>query len=114
MDCEKLSPKALKIFKQIKTYFPLDPWSKPQWVKEGGLYNNGRYDLRKKNDRQRLIKWHEGLIGSTIVLFARSARDSGNKLTRSVFHFKGCKKWIELTILLYELDFQIETLDFID
>ena len=111
MDCEKISPHALDIFEEIKAYYPSDPWSRPQWTEEGKVFDNGWHDLRKKEDREKLITWYEHLIGSTIVVFAGRDKYDGKELSPSVFHFEMYKKWIELAVLLKELDFQIETLD---
>ena len=112
MDCEKLSPNALKIFEKIKTYYPPDPWKNLQWKEEGLVYDNGWHDLRKGDDRGKLIGRWEHTIGSTIVMFA--SQNKNKKLTRSVFHFKMSKRWIEIAVLLKELDFQIETLDLVE
>ena len=112
--CEKLSPNALKIFESIKTHYPPDPWKCPQWSAEGLVFDNGWYDLRKGEDRGKLISRYEHQIGSTIVVFARNNKDKKRKLTRSIFHFKLSKRWIELAVLLHELDFQIETLDLLE
>lgn len=114
MDCQELSPNARKIFERIKEYYPLDPWGKQQWSEEGTVTDNGVFDLKKAEDRSKLISRYESLIGSTIVMFAKSESDTGNKITRKVFHFKMSKKWIELAVLLHELDFQIETMDLVD
>ena len=111
MDCEKLSADALNIFEQIKVYYPPNPWNKPRWTKNGKVNDNVWRDLRKKEDRAKLIAWYENLIGRAIVSRAGTLRNRREKLTRSVFNFKLCKKWIELATLLHELDFQIETLD---
>lgn len=113
MDCEKLSPNALKIFEKIKKYYPPNPWNK-QWTEEGMVYDNGWHDLRKGGDRGKLIRRWEHTIGSTIVMFASQCSNRNDKLTRAVFSFKLSKKWIELAVLLKELDFQIETLDLVE
>ena len=114
MDCEKLSPDALKIFEEIKTYYPLNPWATPQWKEEGLVYDNGWHDLRKAEDRDRLIKKFEHIVGHVIIISARSRKDRNQKLTKSVFNFRAEKRWIEVAVLLYELDFQIETMDLVN
>lgn len=114
MDCPKLSPNARKIFEKITTFYPPDPWHQPQWIAEGKVFDNGWYDLRKAKDRDELIRWYERLIGHFIVESARVARDKKKKLTHSVFSLRVSKRWIELVVLFYELDFQIETLDFVE
>lgn len=114
MDCEKLSLNALKIFEQVKTHYPPDPWNKQQWAKDGTVYDNGWHDLRKAEDRDRLIKKYEHIIGHVIVLSARSKMERGEVLNRSVFDFRASKRWIEVAGLLYDLDFQIETMDLVE
>lgn len=115
MDCEKLSPNALKIFERIKKFYPPDPWDNPQWTEEGRVNDNGWRDLRKKADRDKLMKKYEHVIGFVIVASARSLIDKKEKLTRrSVFNLKASRGWIELACLLYDLDFQIETLDLVE
>ena len=111
MDCEKLSPNALKIFEKIKKYYPNDPWDNLRWSQEGLVFFHGWHDLRKSENRHQLIKEYELQVGSMIVMFAKIARERNQDLTPSVFRFKMSRKWIELAVLLHELDFQIETLD---
>ncbi len=114
MNCDQLSPNALKIFEQIKVYYPLDPWKKQRLYAEGKIYDNGWYDLRKAEDRDKLIKKYEHIIGHVIVLSARNKMERGEVLTKSVFNFRASKRWIEIAGLLYDLDFQIETLDLVE
>ena len=114
MDCVELSPNARKIFEKITTYYSPDPWGHPQWTEEGKVFDNGWHDLRLAKDRDKLIKWHEYLIWHHLVEAARTINDKKLKLTRTVFNFKMSKRWIELTVLLYELCFQIETLDLVE
>lgn len=114
MDCKKLSPNALEIFEKIKAYYPLDPWNKLQWYQEGKVYDNGWHDLRKAEDRDKLIKKYEHIIGHVIVLSARNKMERGEVFTKSVFNFRASKRWIEIAGLLYDLDFQIETLDLVE
>lgn len=114
MDCEKLSPNALKIFEQIKTHYPPDPWGKLQWTPEGTVYDNGWHDLRKSEDRNKLIKKYEHLIGHLIVLSARNKMERKEVLNKSVFNLRASKRWIKIAELLYDLNFQIETLDLVE
>lgn len=114
MDCEKLSPNALKIFEKIKAYYPVDSWKNQQWTGVGTVYDNGWHDLKKAEDRDKLIKKYEHIIGHVIVLSARNKMERGEVLTKSVFDFRGSKRWIEIAGLLYDLDFQIETMDLIE
>lgn len=111
MDCQELTPNARRIFGQITAYYPPDPWKNPRWTDNGRVNNNGWHDLRNKNDREKLVKWYEHLIGSTVVSSARNAKDKHQELTHSVLNLQMSRRWIELAILLHELDFQIETLD---
>lgn len=114
MDCDQLSPNARKIFENIKAYYPPDPWGDPRWEEAGRVYGNGWKDLRKKEDRDTLVNWYKFLIGSIIITSAIENKIRRKKLDRSVFHFKMSKNWIELAVLLEELDFQIETLDLVE
>ena len=114
MDCKELSPNALNIFKQIKKYYPPDPWNEPRWTEEGKVFDNGWYDLRTGGDRGKLIGHYEYQIGATVVIFAEGVKKRNEELTESVLNLSLSKKWIELTILLKELDFQIETLDLVE
>lgn len=114
MDCEKLSPNALKIFEKITAYYPPYPWKRPRWTPNGMVHDNGWHDLRKKEDRDKLIRRWEHTIGATVVMFANQRNNRKKKLTRSVFNFKMSRRWIELAVLLKELDFQIETMDLVE
>ena len=111
MDCVELTPNARKIFDEIKAYYPPDSWKNPRCTDNGRVSDNGWHDLRNKADRDKLIRFYQHLIGSTVVLSACSARDKHQKLTNSLLNLKMSRRWIELAILLHELDFQIETLD---
>ena len=48
------------------------------------------------------------------MIFAKSQVQKTGKFTRNVFHFQMSKKWVGLAVLLYELDFQIETMDLVE
>lgn len=113
MDCKQLSLSARMIFEKITEYYPNDPWNNMQWSSVGSVNDNGWYDLRKSKDRSKLIERYQHMIGYTIVMFAKGARDKGQNITPSVFHWSLSKRWIELAVLLLELDFQIETLDLV-
>ena len=114
MDCTELSPNARKIFDEIKTHYLPDPWGNPQWKEEGVVYDNGWHDLRKNSNRTQLVKWYEHLIGHVIVSSASAAKNKKEEITGSVFNFKTLRRWIELAVLLYELDLQIETTDLVE
>lgn len=111
---EELSENSLKIFEKIKAYYPPDHWGRPQWKPEGIVFDNGWRDLRQKEVRDERLKWYENLIGGTVITFAEAeVRDTG-KFTRAAFHFDMAKKWIELALLIRELDFQIMTMDIVE
>lgn len=115
MDCSELSPNARRIFEKITVFYPPDSWNEPQWTEEGRVFDNGWYDLREAKDRDKLIKWYERLIGHHLVGSVCFARDRKEKpIPFVLFNFRMYEKWIELVVLLYELDFQIETLDFVE
>lgn len=114
MDCEKLSPNAQKIFNQIASHFPSNPWGRQMWSVDGIIEDNGVYDLRKGEDRGKLIARYESQIGNAVVLFARSRVYKKEELTPEVFSFNLSKKWIEIAVLLYKLDFQIEIWDLME
>ncbi|MBX4190120.1 hypothetical protein KW791_02395 [Candidatus Parcubacteria bacterium] len=111
MDCEKLTPNALKIFEKIKSLYPPDPWGHGQWEEEGRIYDNGWHDLRKEQDREKLIKWYAHMIGSSVITFAEAQQMKTGKFTKKSFHFKMSKEWILKALILRELDYQIETQD---
>ncbi|MBI3274358.1 MAG: hypothetical protein HYZ69_04405 [Candidatus Colwellbacteria bacterium] len=111
MDCETLSPNARKIFEKITEYYPNDPWDNMQWSPDGLVCDHGWHDLRRSTDRNELIERYQHTIGCTVVTFAKGAREKDQEITPSVFNWELSKQWIELAVLLLELDFQIETLD---
>lgn len=117
MDCQELSPNARKIFDKIKTYYPPNPWGKPRW-KEDGLvqdYSNTTwYDLRKFEDRHKLIDDYTSDIGRSVILEYGSLRREGKEIRACDFNLKACERWIDLVVLLEELDFQIETMDLME
>lgn len=108
VDCETLSPNARKIFDKIKEHY-----LNPQWTEDGTVFDNGWQDLRKGEVRGRLIERCEHQIGAVIVMLAKGTKEKGEKITESVFDFRLSRRWIELAVLLYELDFQIETVDLV-
>lgn len=114
MDCEKLSPNALKIFEKIKVCYPPDPWKAPQWTEYGTVYDNGWHDLRKSEDRNKLMERYTSAIGRIILMTARISRDQSKELRGCDINLKMCERWIDLVILLEELDFQIETMDLVE
>jgi hypothetical protein len=120
-DCEQLSAKARKFFEQIIPHFGkngLDPWNKPVWEAEGVIHELGspRYDLRTSADRQKMIDWYQHMIGHSVYLTACSYRKVHGSLDNfdREHYSRTIQKWSELLILLYDLDFQIETLDLVE
>lgn len=116
-DCEQLSSNARRIFEKMKEHYPPNPWGESCW-KEDGLvqdYSNTIwYDLRKSRDRQTLIDKYISDIGRRIVLTARSFRKEKKKLRACDINLKACERWIDLVMLLGDLDFQIETMDLVE
>jgi len=120
-DCEQLSANARKIFEKIIPYFGkkgLDPWGKPVWEAEGIIHETGspRYDLRTSAGRQKMIDWYQHMIGHSVYIDADSYRRKHRSLqgfTRQRYS-RMVRNWAELLVLLYDLDFQIETLDLVE
>lgn len=115
-DCEKLSPKALKIFEQLKPYFPPDPWGNSNWNEDGTVRSNGLFDLRKSSDRNKLIEKIKSTLGSFVEISAGSyKRKNGSLEGFEIDHFgMMIRREVDLLFTLNELDFQIETLDFVE
>jgi hypothetical protein len=115
-DCEVLTPNARKIFEKLKPFFPPDPWKKPNWFEDGTVRDNGLFDLRKSQDRTRLIETSKSTLGSFVELQAIIYQKKNGTLEGfEVDHFgQMIKKEAELLLLLNDLDFQIETADLID
>lgn len=121
MDCERLSLKAQKIFKQIILYYPPDPWNNLRWTDEGKVWSNGWHDLRKGKDRNYLIEHQKQFIGYQIQIEASSYKQKHKCVPRGELgwmvdftrhHFPQSTQYsVELLLLLLDLDFQIETLD---
>ncbi|MEK7227378.1 MAG: hypothetical protein AAB641_00610 [Patescibacteria group bacterium] len=53
-DCDKLSPKAIEIFKKLKLFFPPGPSQELRWKESGKIFDNEWLDLRKGTERQEL------------------------------------------------------------
>lgn len=115
-DCEELSPNARKLFDQIKAYFPLDPWLKPQSTEDGKVFENIWYDLRKSSDRDLLAGKKRNLLGVLVELSAiEYKKQYGSLLGFANRHLNPLIAYIaELLLLLTDLDFQIETLDLVE
>lgn len=115
MDCEKLSPNALKIFEKIKACYPPDSWDNPQWTEDGKVFDNGWHDLRKSEIRNKLIHRHEHFVGHHIFSAFKLAKEKQQELTGCwALNIQTFKRWLEIIDLLYELDFQIETYDLVE
>lgn len=111
MDCEKFSLEAQQIFQKIITHYSVNPWGTPQWTEDGSVFDNGWHDLKRKDHRDKLLKWYECLVGTTVVSFARRAEKEGRNFSDEFINLKMLQVWIDLALLIEELDFQIETLD---
>jgi len=115
-NCKSFSANAIKIFEKIQPYFPPDPWSNPQWIQEGRVKDNEWYDLRKSDDRSRLIEAERSALGHMAQIKAVAHREKHGSLrgfakkrfSRAIQH------QVELLLLLEDLDFQIESLDFVE
>jgi hypothetical protein len=116
VDCANLSKNALRIYKKLKRFFPPGPFGRVRWLKEGTVEDNGELDLRKSEDRNRLIERTILTLGS-FVENAASVYTTKNRTLDGfeIDHFGPMiKNKVELLIILRELDFQIETGDFLD
>ena len=115
-DCKRLSKNARAIFAKFERFYPPNPWKAPQWKKVGKVYDNGWYDLRKAADRTRLEKWNTELIGVMMVTQASSYKTKKGSLGRfNKEHIPmSINRYVEVVLIIRELDFQIETQDLID
>ncbi|OHA35040.1 MAG: hypothetical protein A2928_04035 [Candidatus Taylorbacteria bacterium RIFCSPLOWO2_01_FULL_45_15b] len=117
MDCQKLSPKARKIFNSLKPYFPPDPWGKARWKKDGRVCDNGEFDLRKSEDKDKIQHLKRLLIGHELEMMYRRYREKYHLPLEGISNMPLTpllKDTLEITRLLAELDYQIETGDFAD
>lgn len=117
MDCKQLSPNACKIFEKMKEHYPPNSWGNPCWKEDGLVQNYSNttwYDLKKSQDRQTLIDKYIYAIGRNVVLTASSFRKEKKELRACDINLKVCKRWIDLVMLLEDLDFQIETMDLVE
>ena len=115
-DCEVLSEGAKIIFEKIKPYFPPDPWNSPNWLEEGVVRDNGFFDLRKSQDRTRLIEKTTSALGSFVETVAGVYHTKNGSLEGfEIDHFgMMIRNKVGLLFVLKDLDFQIETMDFVD
>ena len=115
-DCEKLSLNALEIFKRLEPFFPPDPWKRPMWKEEGTVEDNGVYDLRKSEDRARLIDGTVKTLGSFVQITASVYKGKNGSFDGfEIEHFGPMiRNKVELLFILNDLDFQIETGDLVD
>jgi len=116
VDSETLSPKALEIFSKLKPFYVQDSWGNPQWKEEGIIIDNGPYDLRKKTERQRLEQTQKQIIGFLMFLCAKKImKDESTLIGLTSNHIPiSVQRHLEILLILDELDFQIETMDFVD
>lgn len=115
-DCEKLSPAALQIFEKLKPFFPPNPWNRPTWNEVGTVEDNGLFDLRKSNDRNKLIERTRSTLGSFVEVTASGYKKrNGSFEGFEIDHFGPMiKNKVEMLFILNDLDFQIETMDLVD
>ncbi len=116
-DCETLSDGASQIFRKLEPHFPPDPWNKPQWEAEGIVSNNGKFDLRKSFDRDRLERQVRSTIASFVEVKAGVyTKEHGGSLGGfEIDHFGPMiRQKMELLLILRDLDFQIETGDLLE
>lgn len=115
-NCETLSLKAKEIFEKLKLLYPDDAFKNSKWKEEGLVHDNVWFDLRRHEDRAKLEAQKKSFIGYAVDLQASAYV----KAHKSLDGFE--KQTIELSLLdtlrilriLAELDFQIETGDFIE
>ena len=116
MDCETLSPGAAQIFELLKPFFPPDPWKNPRWNEDGTVEDNGKYDLRKSADRHKLLEKTRSTLGQFVETVAGVYQTKNGSLEGFENHHFGpmIRHKVGLLFLLRDLDFQIETGDFVD
>ena len=115
-NCKTLSPKAAEIFKKLEPFFPPDPWHNPQWFEDGKIRDNWLYDLRLSDDRERMEKWYQLMIGHSVQLSADmylKEKGSLDDFTPQNF-IEQIRHHAKLLLILQDLDFQIETLDIVE
>ncbi len=118
-DCKKLSPNAQKFFERLKFHFPPDPWGKPRWQKRGKVNDNGWFDLRKNNDRDRLEKNVTKFLGYLVGMEAKIYQKKKGSLVgfeNCRFSSKMFRSYADILLTLEELDYQIqmETIDLVE
>ena len=116
VDCKAFSSKAEEIFGKLEPYFPPDPWGKPRWIYGGKVFDNGWYNLCKSKDRMKMIRLKRSLAGyiaEVEAAYYRGRKGSLSGFTRQRFT-PLVQNTLELLLLLQDLDFQIETSDFVD
>ena len=112
----QLSPAAFEIFKKLEPFYPPDPWGKTQWKEGGFVYHNGWLDLRKKPGRDQL----ERQVRETIAMFVEMSAGLYLKEKGTLKGFDrepyptAVMHQVELLFILRDLDFQVETGDFVD
>ncbi len=115
-DCEQFSPNAQTIFRKLEPFFRPDPWNKPRWTKEGEIFDNGWFDLRKGADRERLATKNKVHIGHLVEMEASMCRkDTGSLSDFTRRHFtQQIQICAAILLILSDLDFQIETMDIVE
>ena len=116
-DCVELSPRAREIFEKIVPYFPRDSYGNHQFSKEGKIFEDNWYDLRLATERQAFISRKKYFVGNVVSLQAEAYRkDHGGSLngfTRQSYS-RMTQHTLEILLLIEDLDFQIETGDFVN
>ncbi len=117
INCRDFSTNAKKIFDKIVTFFPDDSFGAPQTRLGWEVCDNSIwYDLRQSEHRRFLIESRKNFLGHLLGIRARTFRDKNNgsleglteqRYTRTLQHNA------ELLLLFEDLDFQIETGDFV-
>lgn len=114
---QPLSPKAQAIFDKLQPFFPPDSFGNVCWEREGVVIQNAkRLDLRDKDVRRSLENHYQQIVGSTVSLQAKAFRKKKGSLAEFAFERYPTMiiDWLEILLILDELDFQIETLDLVE
>ncbi len=121
-DVIELSRNAKKIFENLKPYFPPDSFGNMSWKPEGIVHSNIWHDLRSAAGRQKLARQIKDAISYDAEIQASIYKDTHKCESRgelnwlegfTLAHFtKGMQHNLELLLILNDLDFQIETMDF--
>ena len=121
MDAETppLSEKSRIIFKKLEPLFQPGPFpGQINWQEEGVVVDQTVfYDLRKREDRERLERSYSQLIGHTVfTLKAKPYAEKNGSLEgfEHEHHSPMIVRWLQILLIVDELDFQIETMDLVE